>query len=176
MEPPVMTSREITMPAWTFSALRDELGKISDKHSSTTLLQKVGYRSGISSSAVFKEGLNSAVLETMQSTFWTHLCDFFSCRGWGTLVVDSDHPGLGFLTSNDWAEAMTAEVDRNASCCFSTGFISGLLSEIVGSPVAVLESKCRARGDRACEFAFGAEQAVRELYSQLIVEAGPSTT
>ena len=164
------------MPAWTFSALRDELGKISDKHSSTTLLQKVGYRSGISSSAVFKEGLNSAVLETMQSTFWTHLCDFFSCRGWGTLVVDSDHPGLGFLTSNDWAEAMTAEVDRNASCCFSTGFISGLLSEIVGSPVAVLESKCRARGDRACEFAFGAEQAVRELYSQLIVEAGPSTT
>jgi len=176
MEPPVMTSREITMPAWTFSALRDELGKISDKHSSTTLLQKVGYRSGISSSAVFKEGLNSAVLETMQSTFWTHLCDFFSCRGWGTLVVDLDHPGLGFLTSNDWAEAMTAEVDRNASCCFSTGFISGLLSEIVGSPVAVLESKCRARGDRACEFAFGAEQAVRELYSQLIVEAGPSTT
>ena len=171
-----MTSREITMPAWTFSALRDELGKISDKHSSTTLLQKVGYRSGISSSAVFKEGLNSAVLETMQSTFWTHLCDFFSCRGWGTLVVDSDHPGLGFLTSNDWAEAMTAEVDRNASCCFSTGFISGLLSEIVGSPVAVLEAKCRARGDRACEFAFGAEQAVRELYSQLIVEAGPSTT
>ena len=176
MEPPVMTSREITMPAWTFSALRDELGKISDKHSSTTLLQKVGYRSGISSSAVFKEGLNSAVLETMQSTFWTHLCDFFSCRGWGTLVVDSDHPGLGFLTSNDWAEAMTAEVDRNASCCFSKGFISGLLSEIVESPVAVLESKCRARGDRACEFAFGAEQAVRELYSQLIVEAGPSTT
>ena len=176
MEPPVMTSREITMPAWTFSALRDELGTISDTHSSTTLLQKVGYRSGISASAVFKEGLNSAVLETMQSTFWTHLCDFFSCRGWGTLVVDSDHPGLGFLTSNDWAEAMTAEVDRNASCCFSTGFISGLLSEIVGSPVAVLEAKCRARGDRACEFAFGAEQAVRELYSQLIVEAGPSTT
>jgi hypothetical protein len=112
MEPPVMTSREITVPAWTFSALRDELGEISDKHSSTTLLQKVGYRSGISASAVFKEGLNSAVLETMQSTFWTHLCGFFSCRGWGTLVVDSDHPGLGFLTSKDWAEAMTAEVDR----------------------------------------------------------------
>ena len=42
MEPPVMTSREITVPAWTFSALRDELGTISDKHSSTTLLQKVG--------------------------------------------------------------------------------------------------------------------------------------
>jgi hypothetical protein len=91
MEPPVMTSREITVPAWTFSALRDELGEISDKHSSTTLLQKVGYRSGISASAVFKEGLNSAVLETMQSTFWTHLCGFFSCRGWGTLVVDSVH-------------------------------------------------------------------------------------
>ena len=176
MEPPVMTSREITVPAWTFSALRDELGNISDKHSSTTLLQKGGYRSGMSASAVFKEGLNSAVLETMQSTFWTHLCDFFSCRGWGTLVVDSDHPGLGFLTSNDWAEAMTAEVDRNASCCFSTGFISGLLSEIVGSPVAVLEAKCRARGDRACEFAFGSEQVVRNLYGQLLMDADPTAT
>ena len=176
MEPPVMTSREITVPAWTFGALRDELGTISDTHSSTTLLQKVGYRSGISASAVFKEGLNSAVLETMQSTFWTYLCGFFSCRGWGTLVVDSDHPGLGFLTSNDWAEAMTDEADRNASCCFSTGFISGLLSEIAGSPVAVLEAKCRARGDTACKFAFGAEQAVRELYRQLLVEVDPNAT
>ena len=159
MEPPVMTSREITVPAWTFGALRDELGTISDTHSSTTLLQKVGYRSGISASAVFK-----------------YLCGFFSCRGWGTLVVDSDHPGLGFLTSDDWAEAMTAEVDRNASCCFSTGFISGLLSEIAGSPVSVLEAKCRARGDRACEFAFGSEQVVRNLYGQLLIDADPTAT
>ena len=176
MRPPVLTPSEITVPAYIFSALRNELGNISGKRSSSKLLQKIGYRTGSSASTVFKEGLDSEVLETMQSTFWAHLCDFFSCRGWGKLVVDSDHPKLGFLTSNDWAEAMTDEADRNASCCFSTGFISGLLSEIAGSPVAVLEAKCRARGDKACNFAFGAEQAVRELYGQLLVEADPNAT
>jgi hypothetical protein len=176
MEPPVLTPPEITLPACIFSGLRKELGNISGKRSSSKLLQKVGYRTGSSASTAFKDGLNSTVLETMQSTFWTHLCDFFSCRGWGTLVVDSDHPRLGFLTSNDWAEAMTDEADHNASCCFSTGFISGLLSEIAGSPVAVLEAKCRARGDTACKFAFGAEQAVRELYGQLLVEADLNAT
>ena len=176
MRPPVLTPSEITVPACIFSALRNELGNISGKRSSNKLLQKVGYRTGSSASTVFKEGLDSEVLETMQSTFWAHLCDFFSCRGWGKLVVDSDHPKLGFLTSNDWAEAMTDEADRNASCCFSTGFISGLLSEIAGSPVAVLEAKCRARGDRACEFAFGSEQVVRNLYGQLLMDAGPIAT
>jgi len=176
MRPPVLTPSEITVPACIFSALRNELGNISGKRSSNQLLQKVGYRTGSSASTVFKEGLDSEVLETMQSTFWAHLCDFFSCRGWGKLVVDSDHPKLGFLISNDWAEAMTDEADRNASCCFSTGFISGLLSEIAGSPIAVLEAKCRARGDTACKFAFGAEQAVRELYRQLLVEVDPNAT
>ena len=176
MRPPVLTPSEITVPACIFSALRNELENISGKRSSNKLLQKVGYRTGSSASTVFKEGLDSEVLETMQSTFWAHLCDFFSCRGWGKLVVDSDHPKLGFLTSNDWAEAMTDEADRNASCCFSTGFISGLLSEIAGSPVAVLEAKCRARGDRACEFAFGSEQVVRNLYGQLLMDADPTAT
>ena len=176
MRPPVLTPSEITVPACIFSSLRNELGNISGKRSSSKLLQKVGYRTGSSASTVFEEGLDSEVLETMQSTFWAHFCDFFSCRGWGKLVVDSDHPKLGFLTSNDWAEAITDEADRNASCCFSTGFISGLLSEIAGSPVAVLEAKCRARGDTACKFAFGAEQAVRELYRQLLVEVDPNAT
>ena len=176
MGPPVLTSSEITVPACIFSALRNELGNISGKRSSSKLLQKVGYRAGSSASTLFKEGLDSEVLETRKSAFWAHLCDFFSRRGWGKLVVNSDHPKLGFLTSNDWAEAMTAEADQNASCCFSTGFISGLLSEIAGSPVAVLEAKCRARGDTACKFAFGAEHAVRDLYGQLLVEADPNAT
>ena len=176
MRPPVLTPSEITVPACIFSALRNELGNISGKRSSNKLLQKVGYRTGSSASTVFKEGLDSEVLETMQSIFWAHLCDFFSCRGWGKLEVDSDHPKLGFLTSNDWAEAMTDEADRNASCCFSTGFISGLLSEVAGSPVAVLEAKCRTRGDTACKFAFGAEQAVRKLYRQLLVGVDPNAT
>ena len=176
MGPPVLTPSEITVPACIFSALRNELGNIPGNRSSTKLLQKVGYQAGSSAYTTFKEGLHSEVLETRQSAFWAHLCDFFSCRGWGTLVVDSDHPRLGFLTSKDWAEAMTAEADQNVSCRFSTGFISGLLSEIARSPVAVLEAKCRARGDTACKFAFGAEQAVRELYGQLLVEADPNAT
>ena len=174
MESPVVTPLEITVPAWIFRALRDELVRDIGKLSSTKVLQQVGYRTGSSASVAFRAGLNGTVLEMMQSTFWKRLGEFFSCRGWGTFVVDLDHPGLGFLTSEDWAEAVTDEVDRNASCCFSTGFISGLLSELIGSPIAVLEAGCRARGDKACNFAFGSEQAVRKLYGQLLVGADPT--
>ena len=168
MEPPVVTPLEITVPAWIFRALRDELVRDIGKLSSTKVLQQVGYRTGSSASVAFRAGLNGTVLEMMQSTFWKRLVEFFSCRGWGTFVVDLDHPGLGFLTSEDWAEAVTDEVDRNASCCFSTGFLSGLLSELAGGPVAVLEVDCRARGDEQCCFAFGSEVAIHDLYGRLL--------
>ena len=43
------------------------------------------------------------------------------------------------------------------------GYLSGLLSTLVGSTVAVLEVSCQRRGDDACEFAFGSESAIQHL-------------
>jgi hypothetical protein len=59
-------------------------------------------------------------------------------------------------------------MDADASCCFSTGFLSGLLSELAGGPVAVLEIGCRTRGADACRFAFGSEQVIHDLYGRLL--------
>ncbi len=75
---------------------------------------------------------------------------------------------MGLLSSSDWAEASVDEIDPDASCCFSTGFLSGLLSQLAGGPVAVLEVECRTRGEAACRFAFGSEGAIHDLYGHLI--------
>ena len=172
---PIVTTDEITLPTEILRYLSDEVEKVSDKHSSIRLLQKAGYRAGSTTYGAFDAGIDGPVLGIIQSIFWEYFCDFFSRRGWGTLVVNLDQTELGFLSSSDWVEAMTDEIRGDASCCFSTGYISGLLSEITGSPVAVLETKCRARGSKGCEFAFGSERAVRKLYGQLIADADLST-
>lgn len=175
METPVVTLDEITLPAGTLRYLSDEIEKASDKHSSIRSLQKTGYQAGGAAHKAFDEGIDGPVLEIMQSIFWKYFCEFFSLRGWGTLVVNLDQPEVGFLTSSNWVEAMTDEMQRNTSCCFSTGFISGLLSKIAKSPIAVLETKCRSRGEEACEFAFGSKRVVRQLYGKLVADADLTT-
>ncbi len=97
-----------------------------------------------------------------------HLRNYFAKRGWGSISHQSVHAAVGMLVSNDWAEAVDGEPDPDASCCFSTGFLSGLLSQIAGGPVAVLEVECRTRGSASCRFAFGSEGAIHELYGQLL--------
>ena len=54
--------------------------------------------------------------------------------------------------SSDWVEA-EEERGEDASCSFSAGYLSGLLTELAGGPIAVLEVACRARGDDTCSFA-----------------------
>jgi len=78
------------------------------------------------------------------------------------------HRAVGVLSSTDWAEAAQAEGGPEASCHFSTGFLSGILSELAGGPVAVLEVGCRMRGESSCRFAFGSEGAIHELYGKLL--------
>jgi hypothetical protein len=46
--------------------------------------------------------------------------------------------------------------------------MSGLLSQIAGGPVAVLEVSCRTRGDDACRFGFGSERAITDLHGLLL--------
>ena len=90
-------------------------------------------------------------------------------RGWGTLRHEQAHDAVGLLHSRDWAEPPPdGPTGSDASCGFTTGFLSGLLSALAGGPVAVLEVSCRGRGDDACTFAFGSETAIHELYGHLL--------
>jgi predicted hydrocarbon binding protein len=157
--------REIAVPVSVFGSLRNELEKEAGTLPAVHAMHNAGYRAGTEAAGTLG-GNGTATLP--RDAFWTKLADFFRERGWGTLTHDSTHAAVGFLVSTDWAEAGDGEVDPDASCFFSTGFLSGLLSELAGGPVAVLEVGCRTRGEDACRFAFGSETAIHDLYGRLL--------
>lgn len=163
--------REIAVPVSVFGSLRAELAKEAGTLPTVHALHSAGYHAGTAAAPVLlKADKNGAALG--QDAFWTELSDFFRQRGWGTIRHDPVHRAVGFLTSTDWAEANGEDPDPDASCFFSTGFLSGLLSALASGPVAVLEIGCRTRGEDHCRFAFGSEAAIHELYGRLLDGVG----
>ena len=160
--------REIAVPVSVFGSLRSELEKEAGTLPTVHALHHVGYRAGTQAATAFSKLSGGDVFSSSGDSFWARLADFFGKRGWGMLNHEAAHAGVGLLSSSDWAEASMDEIDPNASCCFSTGFLSGLLSELAGGPVAVLEVECRTRGETACRFAFGSETAIHDLYGFLL--------
>jgi hypothetical protein len=165
--------REIAVPVSVFGSLRTELAKEAGTLPTVHALHSAGYRAGtIAATSILKLSGNGAAGRIGQEDFWRKVANFFAERGWGTLRHEPVHRAVGFLTSTDWAEASVEEVDPDASCFFSTGFLSGLLSALAGGPVAVLEIGCRTRGEKHCRFAFGSETAIHRLYGQLLDGVG----
>ena len=160
--------REIAVPVSVFGALRTELAKEAGTLPAVHALHNAGYQAGTEAAASVVGSQKNASATHGQDAFWAGLTEFFSQRGWGTLSHDSAHEAVGILSSGDWAEASSGDVDPDASCFFSTGFLSGLLSELADGPVAVLEVGCRTRGEDACRFAFGSESAIHDLYGRLL--------
>jgi len=160
--------QEIAVPASIFATLRRELAKEAGLLPTIHALHASGYSAGAVTAAAFRAFQDEDVLALPQDVFWTRLSTFFARRGWGTLAHVDRHEAVGLLTSTDWIEGASRGHDEGASCSFSAGFLSGLLTELAGGPVAVLEIECRARGDAACSFAFGAAPVIHELYGQLV--------
>ncbi|MGD8287464.1 MAG: 4-vinyl reductase [Gemmatimonadota bacterium] len=171
MESTVGAPREIAVPVSVFGSLRDELSKEAGTLPTVHALHSVGYQAGTAAAATLIDASRNG--DTMgQDAFWQRISDFFRDRGWGEIRHEPVHGAIGFLTSSDWAEANPEEVDPDASCFFSTGFLSGLLSALAEGPVAVLEIGCRTRGEKHCRFAFGSEAAIHRLYGQLLDGVG----
>lgn len=160
--------REIAVPVSLFESLRAELEQEAGTLQTVRALHHAGYRAGLSAAASLDDEAGGEAFALSQTAFWQHLGRYFSRRGWGEVSHASPHPAVGLLTSSDWAEARADEGDADGSCSFSAGFLSGLLSQLAGGPVAVLEVECRTRGDQQCRFAFGSETAVHELYGMLL--------
>jgi len=158
--------REITVPVSMFGVLRSELEKEAGTLPTVHALHHAGYTTGVAAAGSLAGGDDLRGLG--EDVFWSRLSDFFGKRGWGTLRHEHRHRAIGLLSSSDWAEASQADGGPEASCHFSTGFLSGILSELAGGPVAVLEVGCRMRGESACLFAFGSEGAIHELYGRLL--------
>ncbi len=160
--------REVAVPASIFEALRGELVAEVGTLQSVRSLHQAGYQAGLAAAAAVHEVAGGDSFRLSEAGFWSNLAEYFSLRGWGSLTHDTPHPAVGRLSAPDWAEAKPGAHDPDASCSFSSGFLSGLLSQLAGGAVAVLEVSCRSRGDRTCDFAFGSESAIHDLYGRLL--------
>jgi len=165
--------REIAVPVRIFGDLRDALGKEAGPLPAIRAMHAAGYAAGMAAADELRSAPEGDPLALPPEAFWARVAAFFSRRGWGTLTHEAVHEGVGTLTSSDWAEGAVEGAD-DASCSFSTGFLSGLLTALAGGPIAVLEVSCRARGDGQCSFAFGNASAIHDLYGKLIEGANLS--
>lgn len=159
--------REIAVPVSIFASLRhamaEEVGELPAIHA----LHNAGFAAGVAAAEAFRSGSGEDLLQLPDGDFWARVTGFFTRRGWGTLTHQPMHQAVGTLASADWSESVDAE-GSDASCSFSTGFLSGFLSTLAGGDVAVLEVGCRGRGDDLCTFAFGNASAIHELYGKLL--------
>lgn len=160
--------REIAVPVSVFDALRQELEGTAGTLQTVRALHHAGYEAGLAAVHMIHQDAGGDSLSLGQSGFWNHLSDYFSKRGWGALDHRSVHPGVGMLSARDWAESSSGAVSPDASCSFSAGYLSGLLTQLAGGPIAVLEVGCRSRGHDSCDFAFGSETAIHDLYGRML--------
>lgn len=160
--------REMAVPARALvtlrRSLRSEVGPLGTVH----VLHEAGFDAGEALADVFLASLGGSPDEVPEETFWSHLSDFLSRRGWGSVAHRSPHPAVGLLASRDWAEAGWDREETQPCCAFSSGMFAGVLGRAAQGPIAVLELSCRARGEEACVFVYGSETAIHELYGQLL--------
>lgn len=160
--------RDVVIPAGALVALRTAIRRESGPLAAIHALHDAGYAAGGTLFEAFARSVGGTPSDLAENHFWTRLSDFLSRRGWGALSHDAADRGVGFLRSEDWAEAGEGGDERQPGCAFSAGLFSHFLTSAAGGPVAVLEVSCRARGDDACVFAYGAEAAVHTLYGSLL--------
>ena len=163
------TTRETVLPAATLTFLRQALRKEAGALGATHALHGAGYATGRPVLDEFQSLLGELSAESLDpNRFWERLSGFFSDRGWGSFTHERVHPGLAVLTSHDWMEADESASESQPGCAFTCGVFAHLLSSVAGGPIAVLEVTCRSRGDDACRFLFGSEEAVHDLYGHLL--------
>lgn len=168
MEAPTTRPRDVALSASALPALRHALRREAGPLATVHALQAAGFQAGRAAFDSFRSAVGGDPDSLDEESFWRRLSDFMGGRGWGTLRHDGAHPGVGTLTSSDWAEAEEGSGESQPSCAFTSGMLSGFLTRAAGGPVAVLQVACRSRGDDACVFAFGSEGAIRELYGLLL--------
>ncbi len=92
------------------------------------------------------------------------LSEFFSALGWGSVRTErAGTRGLS-VVATDWAESLPDE-DAGPSCYFSTGLLACFFTSLAdGSPLAVMETQCRAQGDAQCRFLVGSPETLSAVY------------
>ena len=131
-------------------------------------LHSLGHEAGVVLFEELNEGTTASLMDLGEEDFWGRLTDGLRRRGWGTLSHRRIHPGLGLLSSGDWAEAQALHGQEHPGCGFTTGILTGFLGRAAGRELEVTEVACRGRGADECRFAFGSHQATQALNEQLL--------
>lgn len=161
-------STEVLVPAVAFPLLRRALNNEVNPLAATHVLNDAGFGSGPPLFEGFEEELGTDPTLRPEREFWNALSRFLERRGWGRVDVERVHSGLGLLRARDWAESDPAGTESQPGCHFTTGLLAYLLGRTAGAPIAVLEVRCRSRGDSQCDFLYGSEAAIHEIYGLLL--------
>lgn len=159
--------REMALPADALVTLRRSLRTEAGPLPTVHALHAAGYDAGRALARVFLDGI-TPLDELSDTTFWRRFGAFWSRRGWGRMTHEDAHRSVGILRSADWAEAGEEAGETHPACAFTAGMLASVLGAAADGPIAVLEVRCRARGDDACVFAFGSETRVHDLYGELL--------
>lgn len=163
LEPP-----GLMVPRSIFPRLRRTLQREVGSDTSARILHHLGLDAGTEFEAHLRDRLGDPPEEFPPDDYFRELSAVFATMGWGTLTFTRVHPGLSFIETSEWAEADTDSPAGDPSCHFSGGVFASLLARAADAPIAVLEVICRTRGDDACGFLFGSEEAIQGLHTLLL--------
>lgn len=159
----------LRVPAELLTQLRRSVRKAVGTLNATHALHEAGHDTGPALLGDLLDDLHPrGAAAASRDTFFAAVGTRFREAGWGTLELRRIHPGLALLESPDWAEADPSGSERQPGCAFTSGLLAWLFSQVSPGRVAVLEVACRSRGDESCQFLFGAEEAVHDVYGLLL--------
>ena len=98
------TPREVALPARGLTELRRSLREEVGPLASVQALHAAGYASGEDLYRGFLQSAPGEILTLGTDRFWRRLSRFFRQKGWGGLIHETAHPGVGLLKSEDGAE------------------------------------------------------------------------
>ncbi len=161
------SNADIRMPVASLAALRRSLGESVGPDTAARALQRAGFAAG---DALFASlaGQADDLADIPMPEFFRRLTQLLKRLGWGELLHEATHPGVGALHTGDWFEADTVENASRPSCFFTTGALANLLGRTAGQDVAVLQVACRGAGDHECRFLFGSREALSAVYEDVM--------
>lgn len=161
-------SRDLALPAAALTHLRRALRSEAGPLQATHALHDAGFATGDALYDEFAKMAGDDPSELDEVRFWQALSRFFDGRGWGRVEHERLHPGLGLVRARSWAECDPEGDEAQPGCAFTSGLLAHILGRVAQGPVAVLEVGCRSSGSDHCEFLFGSEGAVHEVYGKLL--------
>ncbi len=160
-------AQEPTAPPSTLAPIRGALARTLNTGAAARLLREAGEAMGETAFEHLRVSTGLDPEKLGSAGFWKELGACLEAQGWGTLVHERVHPGIGLVRSGAWAESELEGSSEAAGCAFSVGMLSKIFSRVAGAEVSVVEARCRNRGDADCAFAFGSSEAVGRLEERL---------